>query len=181
MLWLHALLCTATTNDECSRVYGQRGRRTITFPEIPCRPPPSPPPTADPSFWVACSSTTKAHLTPAAEARMPDGFPYTVPVGAASALPRSTANTLLTLVRITAGCEATAVARSYADHPWDATSTSAAVSVSCSGSTCTIKVEAGSAAYAGFRVDAVLQDAPSASAAASRLLIQGSFGPTRER
>lgn len=192
MLILHVLTCLVTTanTNECSDYSGRRGHRKLPLSESPTcgapspSPPPPLPPAGDDSFWKTdCSAfnNTKAHLSPSAEALMPDGFPYTVPVGDASQLPHSTASTLLTLLRITAGCGATAVARSYDQNAWDVLDSSYPVDVSCSSSsTCTIKVEA-DAAYAGFRVDAVVQDTPpTASAAASRLWIQGSFGPTKE-
>lgn len=108
------------------------------------------------------------------------GFPYSVPAGA-SALPRSKAEQLLTLVQVSsADCSATAVARSYDGHGWEVLRDAKAM-MGGKG----VKVPWGNlpcpeiGVPCSYYVSSTLTSRPSPEQSVARFLAQSTFGPSR--
>ena len=107
MLLISVLLrCSESTAACCDELSFCNGVRTHWGPdELPTTP-----------FWRCCANGTAGHLSEAAEATQPDGYPFTPPPGTHSPLPASTPNLLLTLRQISADCStAVPVSRSCRD------------------------------------------------------------------
>lgn len=176
LVWAALLVQSASASVRaatCTAVACEQYRGLRLLPQTPGTP--------EEPFYSKCNATTLAYLSDEEISRQPDGFPYTVPTGTAVLLPKSKADMLLTLQRITPDCSVEAVARSYDGSTWHSIQPFKFHFDCESNYNCYISVDRDAVNYAGYRVDAVAQETPSTlSTTAARLLIQATFGPTKK-
>lgn len=139
------------------------------------------------SFWLQCNPSTPGYLSPLAVNAQPDGFPYDVDINQGAELPPSSASQLLTLKMIAADCSSSIpLARSYSENTWELLASAGnRLQLNCSNwpiLNCSINFLTFQAPndFGGFRVDGINAVLPTEAEATSRLLMQGTFGPTND-